>query len=509
MPFGGGGSKTTSSNPAYVDRGGEENYNFAKSVFFGSPNENDYYSKALAPWGYKSPTRTPSAPSPASSQPAKPSQPTDPRTGKPYSSEYTAWMNTLPSWDPRKEQYQQNVFQSASAMPSSEDPSSAFDTLRLLPSYPGERVAGMSQNEQIGSGIARDSIGISVPYFNNANSSYGQATGATNTGFGSGMADLASGRGYIPASTAGYESPFSRFPEAAGYYMSPFVKGSLDVAARELERNNAKEQMQLMGQANSRNAFGGSRSALMQTEGNRNYNQNVSDLYSKGLSDAYERAASIFNTDETRNMGQFNEERNREQKAADLFRQFAGTGADISYGAADRYKGIGDSYVNAGKARNDVVDQTFSRLMQSGGVDRSINQGRADADYANFKEQRDYPIQVMQQLAALLQGQKGEQQTTQGGSSAGETLGGLGSLASGVAELWDLSDRRMKTEVVKIGDHEIKGKGTVNKYRFRYHGKKDYHIGVMADEVEPLMPEAVHTGNGGLKMVDYQAIGMR
>jgi hypothetical protein len=64
------------------------------------------------------------------------------------------------------------------------------------------------------------------------------------------------------------------------------------------------------------------------------------------------------------------------------------------------------------------------------------------------------------------------------------------------------SDRRLKRNIKKIGRHPI----GVNLYEFTYiwgqPGK-----GVMADELEKVMPEAVLIGPNGYKLVDYSMIG--
>ena len=73
-----------------------------------------------------------------------------------------------------------------------------------------------------------------------------------------------------------------------------------------------------------------------------------------------------------------------------------------------------------------------------------------------------------------------------------------------------VSDRRLKQDIVRVGDHPA-GFGL---YLFSYlpahrdrcgHGR---HFGVMADEVECFMPEAVTTGKDGFKAVRYDRLGI-
>jgi hypothetical protein len=67
------------------------------------------------------------------------------------------------------------------------------------------------------------------------------------------------------------------------------------------------------------------------------------------------------------------------------------------------------------------------------------------------------------------------------------------------------SDRRLKTDVTRIGQHAA-GFGI---YRFKYLWSDTEFVGVMAQEVVDIMPEAVTRGADGFLRVDYAAIGMR
>ena len=72
------------------------------------------------------------------------------------------------------------------------------------------------------------------------------------------------------------------------------------------------------------------------------------------------------------------------------------------------------------------------------------------------------------------------------------------------------SDRQIKEDVVHIGEHPL----GIGLYLFDYkpefrdawgHGRQ---FGVMAQEVEAVMPEAICTHPDGYKMVDYGMLGI-
>ncbi len=92
-------------------------------------------------------------------------------------------------------------------------------------------------------------------------------------------------------------------------------------------------------------------------------------------------------------------------------------------------------------------------------------------------------------------------QTATSGSSEGSS--GSGPMKPG-------SDRRIKENVVRIGVHPL----GIGIYLFDYkaafrevsgHGRQ---FGVMADEVEKILPQAVSTHPRGFKVVDYSMLGI-
>jgi hypothetical protein len=67
-----------------------------------------------------------------------------------------------------------------------------------------------------------------------------------------------------------------------------------------------------------------------------------------------------------------------------------------------------------------------------------------------------------------------------------------------------ISDSRIKADMLKLGTHPA-GFGL---YRFRYLWSETEYIGVIAQEVREVRPEAVICGEDGILRVDYGAIGV-
>ena len=231
--------------------------------------------------------------------------------------------------------------------------------------YGGERVAGLSENEQMGMTMARDMAGTqggAKPYYDEA---AGLARRGTQQFKDANMAD----------------------------YMNPYIKGALDPAAREIRQEGARDINALEGRASSMDAFGGSRAALMRSESREKTLQSVKDLYGEGYARAYESGVNIWGDERARDMQ-----------------------------ASGRFQDLGTSVAAA-----NATD--ISTLMTTGATDRGIQQSMADFDYQQFIEERDWDFRSLGALIASLEGTKGSYQTSQtstektSGGELGQALG--------------------------------------------------------------------------------------
>ena len=91
------------------------------------------------------------------------------------------------------------------------------------------------------------------------------------------------------------------------------------------------------------------------------------------------------------------------------------------------------------------------------------------------------------------------------------TLGGTGGFGDGMSGMQQAqSDRSIKENILRIGTHPL----GIGLYLFEY--KPDYrdeggegrHFGVMADEVESVLPQAVGRHARGHKTVHYAMLGI-
>lgn len=80
-----------------------------------------------------------------------------------------------------------------------------------------------------------------------------------------------------------------------------------------------------------------------------------------------------------------------------------------------------------------------------------------------------------------------------------------GLMQGGMSAAMMFSDRRLKTDITLLTKH-VKTGLFIYEYRYKWDDPNIRRLGFMADEVEKVYPEAVHTTSAGYKMVNYARI---
>ena len=135
--------------------------------------------------------------------------------------------------------------------------------------FEGETVAGFSpMQKQAMQGIGN----YQLP---------GQTQAATQmTGY-AGLGSMGAGQRYTQQATN---------PYATQAYMSPYMEGAVAPELREAARQSAMLGQQNQAQAVQQGAFGGSRSAIVEAERQRNLGQQQADIYNRGMQSAFDKA---------------------------------------------------------------------------------------------------------------------------------------------------------------------------------------------------------------------------
>jgi hypothetical protein len=190
--------------------------------------------------------------------------------------------------------------------------------------------------------------------------------------------------GYTPGQFTGSFSP-----QMAQQYMNPYIQAALDPQLKELKRQSDIARLDDAARLTKAGAFGGSRQAIMESEGRRNLLDKQAGLLGTGYKTAYDVGQQ-----------QFAKDRGEEEAS----RQF---GANFGLRSLDQLSGLG-------------------------ATQRGITSEGLAADKAQFEEQRDFMYKMPQYQKDLLQGLPIT--TTATTSNTTE----LGRIASGLADLQDL-----------------------------------------------------------------------
>lgn len=297
-------------------------------------------------------------------------------------------------------------------------------------------------------------------------------------------------RGQLGAAQGGAAQLMGRGPEGRSLldadldgYMNPYVENVIDTSLAGFDESAGMNRARLAAQQARGQKFTGSGSAIERALFERGSNMDRAGLEAGLRSGGYDRATALASEDVQR------------AQQADQF------------GRASQLQATGllGDLAQAGGA-NDRAD--LGLLADLGGQEREIDRQNKGAE-ANLLAL----ISALNssQPYGLFRGQTSNQvgTTTTKGKESGlgtalDSIGGLlqgaGSAAGGYAALAALSDKRLKTDIKRVG----KDASDRNVYQFRYKGepKGVRRVGHMAQEVEKSDPHAI-TKIGGYRAIDY------
>jgi hypothetical protein len=148
--------------------------------------------------------------------------------------------------------------------------------------------------------------------------------------------------------------------DMASRYMNPFIETALHPQIRELRRDAEIQRVNNAGRLTEAGAYGGSRQAILDSELDRNLLQGIGDIRYRGYADAYDKGAAQYNTEEDRRLA-------------------------------------------ASQQNNQYAFDLANARSRAGDIQRGIASEGIGADYAQFREERDYPFKQAQYMQSLLQ----------------------------------------------------------------------------------------------------------
>lgn len=161
-------------------------------------------------------------------------------------------------------------------------------------------------------------------------------------------------------------------------------------------------------------------------------------------------------------------------------------------GYAPAMRQLSQGVTGQGAAAGILNSGTTAKALQSRGAE--LNQG-----YFNNYLQQLSNLSGQGLQAGGLVANTGQTSKSTGGSPS--TIGSIASTVGGLASIF--SDRRLKTDIEKIGEHSD-GLG-IYRYRYIWDALKT-HVGVIAHEVAELRPWALGPLVAGFRTVNYGAL---
>jgi len=354
-----------------------------------------------------------------------------------------------------------------------------------FPEYTGPRIATygedgskLTEREQTGLDLLAEGTDSFQSYLDNAETMAGTLGGGFNAGtFTAGDPNVIVGESF-QAPTFQDSNTFDRTfeydqfnPDMARQYQNIF-QTSVDPALEELNRQRDLRQTQNSADAIRAGAFGGSRLGLREATTDAEIARAGSDLRRQAGREGLQFATQRYDTDRTFDANRFDTDRRNfeadrayDRGAFESDRAFDASRFDADraarFGAEDQRR-AGFETAEAARLRGFETDeasrlraaetlQSFAPLAQSlqeqaasglltaGQAQRQLDQRALDLAYGDYLEQRQYPQEQLNFALGALQGVPYNTRTigleqgmqyAQTPSIYGQTIGGLGSLAS-------------------------------------------------------------------------------
>lgn len=330
---------------------------------------------------------------------------------------------------------------------------SAATSAASLPfqSYNGQFVAPINSQQNTGIAATNAAANQAQPYF-------GAATSAINNA-------QSSAQPYNNAATQAVTQAGQPVTgQQINQYMSPYIGDVLGSTESLLNQQNQQAMAGQTGNAIMSGAFGGDRTGIAAANLQQQQDLAAGNVYSGILNQGYNTALSAAQNQQQVGLAQG-------QALAGIGNQVYSQGANTSSALA----GLGTGAQNASL-------QGATAQLSAGQLQQQTQQAQDTAEYNQFLQQQSYPFQTAQFLANVAEGTG----SLSGSTTTSTQPGGF------------FSDDRLKEDIEPVGE-TYDGQKII---RFRYKGQKDKQLGLSAQKVERIHPDAVGLA-GGYRTVDY------
>lgn len=318
------------------------------------------------------------------------------------------------------------------------------------PTYSGQLIAGFTPQQTQGMQMA-----------GNAATSY--------------QPDLSAAEGLTAASTQQWS------PQAAQQYMSPYAQAALAPQVQAEQMQLGQQQMATNANSTEAGAFGDARNGVANSLNNFYGDQSLANIEATGMNSAYNTGLGAFQTANQ----QLQTAGNQFSSLGTQQQSLGVSGANALYGAGQQQQNLTQQQLT--ESYNNFLNQANWGQNELGLRESSLsNSPYSNTNYTSLAPNNSSAANLgaFSSLAGLLGG--------------GSTSNANGNYFGGSTS----SDIRLKREIRKIG----KTPSGIPVYAFKYIWSDESCIGVMAQDVEKILPEAVGIDTVGFKTVDYARI---
>ncbi len=239
-------------------------------------------------------------------------------------------------------------------------------TNQAYANYGGQRVAGLSENEQMGMEGFRNEYGRYDQDFDKARGALDEVGSFTDEG-------------------------------VAEKYMNPYIEGVLQPTARRRDRAFGERSAELKRTSGMRGAFGG-RQRLAESLNEQQNQEGMDDLWAAGYGTAFDKATQLHGQEQ------------------------------------DRQLALSGAYGDVAKGQADTNQMALRNLMESGFVDRTVEQSDLDFKYMEHLEERDWDVNnlnTLVQTLAAVPSESGSTTTQTKSANPVQTMIGVAAIVGG------------------------------------------------------------------------------
>ena len=241
--------------------------------------------------------------------------------------------------------------------------------------FTGERFAGPSALQQRAFELAGN---LQTP------EEFGTAAGFAQQAF-----DKAAGTSYTPTQ---FDTGLGSLKSVAEY-MSPYQQNVTDITSREMRRQADIGRQAEQARLAQAGAYGGSRQAIMEAERQRNLQQQMEDITTKGLQSAYDRAMQQRLSESQLGL--------EAQRGTEGSRQF---GANLGLQSINPMISAASTLGNLGQQQANTGLSNLNAQLSAGATQQGFMQQPLDFGYQQFQESVKFPYQQATYMQSLLGG---------------------------------------------------------------------------------------------------------